>query len=187
MPERTTTFTNCRVCRAGQLVHEDLLVSHETGQIVDSPGESEVVNLGGAIIAPGFIELQTNGMKGFHFTHFEDGRTYTQKIDEIARYLPSTGCTGFYATVPTVSSHDFKKVNTPVNNYAVFAAEGLFYRSCQLSRPARSLAPPRCLGLTPKAHIFTRLKKEPTMLLSSMQLPPLPQKFTETCRCLPIP
>lgn len=113
MPERTTTFTNCRVCRAGQLVHEDLVVSHETGQIVDSPGDSEIVDLGRAIIAPGLIELQTNGMKGFHFTHFEDEKTYTQNIDEIARCLPSTGCTAFYATVPTVSSNDFKKVTPP--------------------------------------------------------------------------
>lgn len=114
MPERSTTFSNCRVCRAGQLVFEDLVVSHETGQILDSPGDGEIVDLGGAIIAPGLIELQTNGMKGFHFTHFEDEKTYAQKIDEIATYLPSTGCTAFYATVPTVSSDEFKKVHSPV-------------------------------------------------------------------------
>jgi N-acetylglucosamine-6-phosphate deacetylase len=112
MSERTTTFTNCRLCIAGKLVQRDLAVSHDTGRILDgTPStESETINLGGAIVAPGFIELQTNGMRGFHFTHFEDEQSYAKKVDEVARYLPSTGCTGFYATIPTVSSDDFKKV-----------------------------------------------------------------------------
>ena len=108
----TTVFTNCRVCEGGKLVHKTLVVSNDTGRIVDgdsSSGES-AVDLGGAIVAPGLIELQTNGMRGFHFTHFEDEQSYAQKVDEIARYLPSTGCTSFYATIPTVSSDDFKKV-----------------------------------------------------------------------------
>ena len=108
----TTVFTNCRVCEGGKLVHKHLVVSDDTGRIVDgtsSSGES-TVDLGGAIVAPGLIELQTNGMRGFHFTHFQDEQSYAQKVDEVAAYLPSTGCTSFYATIPTVSSDDFKKV-----------------------------------------------------------------------------
>jgi N-acetylglucosamine-6-phosphate deacetylase len=108
----TTVFTNCRVCEGGRLVQKNLVVSNDTGRIVDgdsSSGES-TVDLDGAIIAPGLIELQTNGMRGFHFTHFEDEQSYAQKVDDVARYLPSTGCTSFYATIPTVSSDDFKKV-----------------------------------------------------------------------------
>jgi N-acetylglucosamine-6-phosphate deacetylase len=95
----TTVFTNCRVCEGGRLVDRNVVVSNETGRIVD-----------GAIVGPGLIELQTNGMRGFHFTHFEDEQSYAQKVEEVARYLPSTGCTSFYATIPTVSSDDFKKV-----------------------------------------------------------------------------
>lgn len=115
MPGRTTTFTNCRLCIAGKLVQRDLVVSNDTGRILDDAlsTDSDTVNLGGAIVAPGFIELQTNGMRGFHFTHFEDEQSYGQKVDEIARYLTSTGCTSFYATIPTVSSDDFKKVSRP--------------------------------------------------------------------------
>lgn len=111
----TTVFTNCRVCEGGKLVHKDLVVSNDTGRIVDGTlsGSRSIVDLGGAIIGPGLIELQTNGMKGFHFTHFEDEQSYAHSVEEIARYLPSTGCTSFYATVPTVSSDDFKKVITP--------------------------------------------------------------------------
>ena len=107
-------FTNCRVCEGGRLVHRNLAVSNETGRIVDgtwsSSSDESTVDLDGAIIAPGLIELQTNGMRGFHFTHFEDEQSYAQKVEEVARYLPSTGCTSFYATIPTVSSDDFKKV-----------------------------------------------------------------------------
>jgi len=125
MPERTTTFTNCRLCIAGRLVQKDLVVSNDTGRILNGllSADSETVDLGGAIVAPGFIELQTNGMRGFHFTHFEDEQSYGQKVDEVARYLPSTGCTAFYATIPTVSSDDFKKVSCPCLETAHTEAE----------------------------------------------------------------
>jgi N-acetylglucosamine-6-phosphate deacetylase len=115
MSGRTTTFTNCQLCIAGKLVQRDLVVSNDTGKILGdaSSADGETVDLGGATVAPGFIELQTNGMRGFHFTHFEDEQSYAKKVDEIARYLPSTGCTAFYATIPTVSSDDFKKVSCP--------------------------------------------------------------------------
>jgi N-acetylglucosamine-6-phosphate deacetylase len=94
-------------------MQRDLVVSNDTGRILDdaSSADSETVDLGGAIVAPGLIELQTNGMRGFHFTHFEDEQSYAEKVDEVSRYLPSTGCTAFYATIPTVSSDDFKKVS----------------------------------------------------------------------------
>jgi len=114
MPGRTATFTNCRLCVAGELVQRDLVVSNETGRILDGAlsADSETIDLGGAIVAPGFIELQTNGMRGFHFTHFQNDQSYQQRVDGIARYLPSTGCTAFYATIPTVSSDDFRKVSS---------------------------------------------------------------------------
>jgi N-acetylglucosamine-6-phosphate deacetylase len=112
--QRPTVFTNGRICRNGQLIEgEDLAISPYTGKIVPSPEghDGDVVDLKGAILAPGFLELQTNGMRGFHFTHFSDSSSYVKKIDEVAKYLPSTGVTGFYATIPTVHSDEFKKVS----------------------------------------------------------------------------
>lgn len=108
-----TSFFNCRLCRNGELVEgERLVVSDDTGDILYPTGYigGDAVDLEGGIIAPGFLELQTNGLRGFHFTHFEDEASYGKKIDEIARYLPQTGTTGFYATIPTVHSDEFKKV-----------------------------------------------------------------------------
>ncbi|KAI6849238.1 Metallo-dependent hydrolase [Hortaea werneckii] len=109
----TTTFTNLRLCHRGQLLeNRNLVISNSTGLIVDpaQATESNAIDLEGAIVAPGFIELQTNGMKGFHFTHFTDKDSYASKIDKVAQYLPSTGVTAFYATIPTVHSDDFKKI-----------------------------------------------------------------------------
>ena len=62
------------------------------------------------IIAPGFLELQTNGLLGFHFTHFKDEAQYGAEIDKVSKYLISEGVTGFWATIPTVSADEFKKV-----------------------------------------------------------------------------
>ena len=108
-----TTFLNCRLCKGGEIVEgEQFVVSDDTGDILYKTGYigGEPVDLEEGIIAPGFLELQTNGMRGFHFTHFEDAASYASKIEDIANYLPKQGVTGFYATIPTVSSEKFKQV-----------------------------------------------------------------------------
>lgn len=105
---------NCRLCRNGEIIEGDqLVVSDDTGNILPRTGYigGDAVDLEDGIIAPGFLELQTNGMCGFHFTHFDDEQSYAQKVDEVAKYLPSTGVTGFYATIPTVAGDEFKRVS----------------------------------------------------------------------------
>ncbi|KAL3427179.1 N-acetylglucosamine-6-phosphate deacetylase [Phlyctema vagabunda] len=107
-----TQFINCRQCISGELVSKALTVDGN-GYIIPNaplPEDARVVDLNNAVVAPGFIELQINGALGFHFAHFEDGDTYQAGIEKLARYLPSTGVTGFYPTVPTVSSDVFQKV-----------------------------------------------------------------------------
>lgn len=112
MPRKFTSFSNARLCRGGKLVPGSLVVSNETGEFVDGNGYvgTDAIDCQGAIIAPGFIELQTNGLRGFHFTHFQDEASYAQKLNDVATYLPSTGVTSFYVTIPTVASDEFKKV-----------------------------------------------------------------------------
>ena len=111
-----TSFFNGRQCQNGELVEDQLVVSDDTGLILPRTGYigGDAVDLEDQIIAPGFLELHTNGMRGFHFTHFQDERSYAEKIDNVAAYLPSQGVTGFYATIPTVASDEFRKVrNSP--------------------------------------------------------------------------
>lgn len=107
-----TTFLNCRLCIDGELVHDQLVIDGDSGLILPRTGYigGDAVDLEDGIIAPGYLELQTNGMLGFHFTHFENEDQYGREIDKVARYLATQGVTGFWVTIPTVA--DFKKVGT---------------------------------------------------------------------------
>jgi len=120
MPATKTVFINAQLCIDGQLVNGKTLTisdgeiaSIESGTLATDTSSEEVVDLEGLILSPGFIEIQTNGLRGFHFTHFDDEESYSQKLEEVARYLPQTGVTGFYPTIPTVHSDEFKKVCLP--------------------------------------------------------------------------
>ena len=109
-------FTNCQTCVSGELIPQDLYFSPETGFITPnyyyrSEGV-ERIDMKGAIIAPGFLELQTNGMKGLHFAALgkrsrEDDE---KKLAEVARTEVFHGITAFWATVPTVEKSRWKEV-----------------------------------------------------------------------------
>lgn len=106
-----TLFTNCRYVLNGELVEDHIVISDETGLILKREGYigGEAIDLEDAIIAPGFLELHTNGANGFHFTHFEDKTSYENKIDHLARYYATQGVTGFWATLPTIQADEFQK------------------------------------------------------------------------------
>ena len=101
MSGKHITFINARLCIGGQLVSKSLTFSPDSGEIVsvgdgghdrnNGTAEAETIDMKGAIIAPGFIEVQTNGMRGFHFTHFIDAETYMENLKRVAEYLPRTG------------------------------------------------------------------------------------------------
>ncbi|KAF9738004.1 hypothetical protein PMIN03_011414 [Paraphaeosphaeria minitans] len=107
-----TLFTNARYVLHGELVEDHLVISDETGYILKREGYigGDVVDLDDNIIAPGFLELHTNGANGFHFTHFEDPESYEQKMEKIARYYATQGVTGFWATIPTVKADEFQRI-----------------------------------------------------------------------------
>ena len=77
-PTRTsiTKFTNCRLLRNGSLVEEDLWVSSRNGKILNGQevfynhraAPDQVIDLGGRILSPGFIDVQVNGAFGFDFS-----------------------------------------------------------------------------------------------------------------------
>ena len=117
-------FTNCLICLHGELLPQDLYFSPETGLITPNyyfrAENVERVDMGGQIIAPGFIDLQTNGMAGIHFTNLastpsnttftEDSETDEQKLTRIANMELSAGVTAFYATLPTVPSNRWAEI-----------------------------------------------------------------------------
>lgn len=119
-----TLFTNCRYVLNGELVEDHLVISDETGLILKREGYigGEAVDLDDNIIAPGFLELHTNGANGFHFTHFNNDKLYTKKVDHIARYYATQGVTGFWATLPTVEAEEFQKVSHCVRRCRISAS-----------------------------------------------------------------
>jgi N-acetylglucosamine-6-phosphate deacetylase len=110
----TTQFINCRKCIGGQLISEPLTID-SNGLIIANtplPENTITIDLQNAILSPGYLELQINGALGFHFAHLTDPETYASGVKKLSHYLPSTGVTGFYPTVPTVHSHVFQSVLT---------------------------------------------------------------------------
>ncbi|KAK6602494.1 N-acetylglucosamine-6-phosphate deacetylase [Botrytis cinerea] len=107
-----TRFINCWKCSHGRLDNSPLTIS-EDGMIIDNEfgdAHAEVVDLKNSIIAPGFIELQINGALGFHFANYVDSTSYQDGVQKLSQYLPSTGVTAFYPTVPTVQHDVFHNV-----------------------------------------------------------------------------
>lgn len=118
----SNTFYNVRLCISGSVLPGSFTVDDSTGLIssvhVDGAPyrtHSEILtDFQGAIVAPGLLELQTNGLLGFHFTHFEDEAAYKKELERVAKFFATKGVTGFWATVPTVSQEDFRKVEEPL-------------------------------------------------------------------------
>lgn len=63
---RIRAFVNGRVCYHGQWLHQSIYVDEDTGLIIQQPAEMPVdfVDLKDNILAPAYVELQTNGCLG---------------------------------------------------------------------------------------------------------------------------
>ncbi|KAL8772468.1 MAG: hypothetical protein Q9209_002420 [Squamulea sp. 1 TL-2023] len=107
---------NARICYNGSLIYRDeLYLDSNTGCFRPSPTHSHTrdfrtIDMGNRIIAPAFIELQTNGCLGMHFTNFDDERSYDENLEKVSKYLVQKGVGGFYVTLPTVEAAVFKKI-----------------------------------------------------------------------------
>lgn len=85
-------YVNGRVMRDHQLCSGDLWVAG--GKIVaPQPQADRVVDVGGLILAPGYIDLQINGAFGIDFT------SEPQRVNEVALRLPEQGVTAFLPTL----------------------------------------------------------------------------------------
>lgn len=104
-------FTNCRLCVDGTLVHNgDLYVDTKSGKIVDRPlhGSVRTIDLQGRILAPGYIDIQNNGIYGLNFSALNADSSPADVAefksfyrDCMAKYLK----TGVTALCPTVTSN----------------------------------------------------------------------------------
>ncbi|KAK7512559.1 N-acetylglucosamine-6-phosphate deacetylase [Phyllosticta citriasiana] len=111
-PSGITKFTNCRVVRDNALVYDDLWFSSVAGKVLHSQQvfyehqlvPDETVDLGGRIVASGFIDVQLNGGFGFDFSVVPDDISlYAKGVRRVNRSLIRTGVTSY---LPTLTSQD---------------------------------------------------------------------------------
>ncbi|KAI8034446.1 N-acetylglucosamine-6-phosphate deacetylase [Drosophila gunungcola] len=111
---RLLQFTNCRLVRGHRLIHDDLWV--RDGRIVnpepvffDEQAKAHCrMDCGGAIIAPGYIDLQINGGYGVDFSYDTD--TIEEGVTTVARGLVKNGVTSFCPTLVTSPSESYHTI-----------------------------------------------------------------------------
>jgi len=106
-----------RVLRDHKLVEDDLWIrdgvvidpmrrfweAHTTKEFV----ADEVIDGGGSIVAPGFLDLQINGGFGVDFSNPDITK---QDVEYVSRKLLQYGCTAFLPTLVTSSPTVYRKV-----------------------------------------------------------------------------
>ena len=106
-------FTNCQALINGSLVWEDVWVRNgivEDAQKLfygDRIRETRVVDCGGGIVAPGFIDVQINGAFGVDFSSHERPE---YAVSEVAKGLLKHGVTAFCPTVVTSSPASYRSI-----------------------------------------------------------------------------
>ena len=113
---RLLRLTNCRLAVGDALVRQDLWVNGTTGTIVNtqasyfapSTNAVEVLDLGGRIVAPGFIDVQINGSYGFDFS--TPSPTYASDLRAMNRRLVATGVTSYLPTLPSQGAEVYHQV-----------------------------------------------------------------------------
>ncbi|PGG96090.1 N-acetylglucosamine-6-phosphate deacetylase [Blastomyces parvus] len=116
---RITKFTNCRLPLNGQLVEQDLWVDSATGKILQDQqafyefqlSPDQTVDLGGRILAPGFIDVQINGARGFDFSVPQATREeYDAGVRKASQALVRMGVTSYLPSVTSQEAAVYKKV-----------------------------------------------------------------------------
>jgi N-acetylglucosamine-6-phosphate deacetylase len=116
-----TKFTNCRLLKGQQLVHEDLWISSQTGKVLNGQdvfyqhrtSPDQVIDLGGRILSPGLIDVQLNGAYGFNFSIEADSpASYAKELIRVKKSLVKTGVTSFLPTLTSQRPEVYHKVSS---------------------------------------------------------------------------
>jgi N-acetylglucosamine-6-phosphate deacetylase len=114
-----TKFTNCYLLKGGKLVYEDLWISAKTGKILDGQkvfygyrtAPESVIDLGGKILSPGFIDAQLNGTFGFDFSTVPENITeYVKGLVRVNKSLVKHGVTSYLPTLPSQKSEVYHSI-----------------------------------------------------------------------------
>lgn len=112
-------FTNCLLPQEdGSLVEKDLWIDEHRGVILDAQRTfylrkqrpHRVVDLGGNILSPGFIDIQINGGFGFDFSVYEGDQQYRDGLKRVAEKIVETGVTAIVPTIITQEKSLYAKI-----------------------------------------------------------------------------
>ncbi|KAI0827641.1 Metallo-dependent hydrolase [Trametes gibbosa] len=113
-------FTNCLLpTEDGGLVQKDLWIDERRGIILDSQRTffqrkerpDRVIDLGGNILSPGFIDIQINGAYNFDFSVYEgDDEAYRTGLRRVAQNIVETGVTSLLPTIITQEKSLYPKL-----------------------------------------------------------------------------
>lgn len=126
-------FTNCLLAlEDGSLVSRDLWIDSELGLILDAQHTfftsrirpSRTIDLEGAVLAPGLLDIQINGAFGFDFSIYNDNKgvppdssdeikadqDYTNSLIRVAEHIVETGVTGLVPTIVTQQRDIYPKL-----------------------------------------------------------------------------
>ncbi|KAI0302346.1 hypothetical protein B0F90DRAFT_208119 [Multifurca ochricompacta] len=110
-PNGLICFTNCLLpMEDGSLVEKDLWIDERRGVVLDSQKTfflrkqrpDRVIDMGGNIVSPGFIDTQINGAYGFDFSVYEGNPdSYRRGMSSVAEKIVETGVTSLVPTIIT--------------------------------------------------------------------------------------
>ncbi|OCH93479.1 Metallo-dependent hydrolase [Obba rivulosa] len=137
-------FTNCLLPREdGSLIQQDLWIDERRGVILDAhrtfflrkERPDRIIDLGGNILSPGFMDIQINGAYGFDFSVYDgDDGAYREGMKTVAEKIVETGVTSLVPTIITQERSLYPKIlsllrpfATPISaNLLGWHAEGPF-------------------------------------------------------------
>ncbi|KAI8881439.1 carbohydrate esterase family 9 protein [Backusella circina FSU 941] len=129
---RIIKIVNARLLRDHELVENSYLWIRN-GKIINAfdsffnelKEPDEIIDAKGAIISPGFIDLQINGAFGIDFSDYEGSDEKLSKdIEIVAKGLLQNGCTAFCPTVVTSAPEVYSKVLPLLNHRPGDAEKG---------------------------------------------------------------
>ncbi|KAF8963676.1 carbohydrate esterase family 9 protein [Flammula alnicola] len=113
-------FTNCLLPQEdGSIVEKDLWVDETRGLILDAQKTfylrrerpDRIIDIGGNILSPGFLDIQINGAYGFDFSVYEDDdEAYRQGMQMVAERIIETGVTSLLPTIITQEKSKYPKL-----------------------------------------------------------------------------
>ncbi|PFH52140.1 carbohydrate esterase family 9 protein [Amanita thiersii Skay4041] len=119
-PNSLVCFTNCLLPQEdGNLIEKDLWIDQRRGIILDAQTTfylrrerpNTVIDLGGNILSPGYIDLQLNGGYGFDFSVYDgDDEAYKAGMKMVAERIVETGVTSLVPTVITQEKSLYPKL-----------------------------------------------------------------------------